>query len=60
MDTPQSTKSQKKPTVDSIARIAVEDGDHLVRKNQLVSILAWLHPEMSAQEISSAFDRIES
>lgn len=48
-----------KPDLSTVAKISVESGDRPVKKNQLVSLLHWLHPELSTEEIASAFSRVE-
>jgi hypothetical protein len=55
MDTPQSTATQ--PDLSTIAPIGVDGGEHLIRKKELVAVLAALFPGISMHDLADAIDR---
>jgi hypothetical protein len=60
MDKPAAQNATVKPDLSTIAPIGVDNGEHLVRKKELVAILATLFPALSIQELSDAINRAGS
>ena len=52
-----TANQQQAPSLETLAPVRVEGGDRPITKNELVTVLAWLIPEVSAQEVSNAIDR---
>ena len=57
MDKPVAQNATVKPDLSTIAPIGVDNGEHMIRKRELVALLAKLFPALSIHELSDAIDR---
>ena len=45
------------PDLSAITPIGIDNGDHLIRKKELVAVLAALFPGISVSDLADAIDR---
>ena len=57
MEKAATQNAAPKPDLSTIAPIGIENGDHMIRKKELVAILVALFPGISIQDLSDAIDR---
>jgi hypothetical protein len=55
MDTTQN--ATPKPDLSTVGPLGIDNGDHQVRKKELIALLAVLFPQIAIHEFSDAIDR---
>jgi len=57
MDKPATRSATPTPDLSTVGPLGIDNGDHPIKKSELVALLVCLFPGLSVNDVSAAIDR---